>query len=806
MTFNAHHTSRQPQADGRLEKFHLKLALEAANMGIWEWNLQTGEVRWSENVERIIGLKNKFDGKAQTYLDNIVEEDRDFVAQTINHALKNKIDFSVEHRVVLKGDVIRWIEGNGKIIFDDGGKALSLTGTVRDITDRKNNEEQLQHRDTLFATLAHVTSEFIQHANWEDAILSVLQSLGEMMRVDRVYIFQNDFTETGTIETSSQRFEWSSSHAEPQINNPELQNLPIAVFPGIDLMLKNKPFHSVVKNIDDKGLRELLEGQSIVSILIFPIYVKQKFWGFIGFDDCTTERNWSELEFSVLHSFSPSLAAAIERKLSVEALAHSEVSYRNLFDTVGEAIYVHDFNGTILDVNQRVLELYGYTKDELVGQTPAIFMAEGMNDLETIARKFQEVIAGTPQTFEWWGKKKNGEIFLKEVHTNRGFYFGKAVIIATAWDITERRKIENEIRESELRFRTLQQASFGGIGLHDKGKIIDCNKGLCDITGYSYEELIGMNGFNLIAPEWQETVKKNVISGYDKPYDVEGTRKDGSRYFLEIQGKEIPYRGTTIRVTEFRDITMRKMAEEKIKEQNIRLTHLAEDLTKKNDQLEEFTQIVSHNLRSPAGNIVSLLNLFEQSGSDEEKTEYFRLLKQTGDSILLSLNELNEVLKIKQNRDIERQHVRLAEALENAKKMLTGKIMELSARINADFDNAPVVYFPPIYLESIFLNLLSNSLKYNNPNHALLITLKSAETDQEVILTVTDNGLGINLEKYGHQIFKMRKTFHYHPEARGIGLFLVKNQVEAMGGSIAVQSVENKGTTFTIRFKKTNQP
>ena len=135
--------ANKQQEDSKLQQFHLKLALDAANLGIWDWNLQTGGVRWSDNVEQIIGLKNKFDGKAQTYLNSIIEEDRAFVAETINNAIKNKIDFSVEHRVLLKGDVIRWIEGNGKVIFDDSGRALSLTGTVRDVTDRKKNEEEI---------------------------------------------------------------------------------------------------------------------------------------------------------------------------------------------------------------------------------------------------------------------------------------------------------------------------------------------------------------------------------------------------------------------------------------------------------------------------------------------------------------------------------------------------------------------------------------------------------------------------------------------------------------------------------------
>jgi PAS domain S-box-containing protein len=786
----------------KLQQFHLKLALDAANMGIWDWNIQAGEVRWTENVEKILGSMNTYDGRAQFYLKSIVDEDREYVTVTINQAIRRRIDFAVEHRVRLQDGSIRWIEGNGNVIYDESGKAQTLTGTVKDITDRKKTEEELKQRDQLFATLAHVTSEFILYANWEDAIPAVLQSVGEMINVDRVYIFQNDAFQENENITSCQRFEWSSTGSTSQALNPELQHLPISDLPVSELLTEKKPYYALVREIENDALKTLLQGQGIVSILIFPIFVQQHFWGFIGFDDCTRERHWSELEFSVLHSFSSSLAGAIERKQSVEALAKSEQSYRKLFDTVGEAIFVHDFNGIILDVNQRVIELYGYTKEELKGQTPAIFMAEGMNDLEALSLKFQEVINGIPQTFEWWGKKRNGEIFLKEVHTSKGLYFGKEVIIATAWDITERRKYENEIRESEQRFRMLQQASFGGIGLHDKGKIIDCNMGLCTITGYSYEELIGMDGFTLIAPEWQETVKQNVYNGHDRPYDVEGIRKDGSRYFLEIQGKQIPFKGKTIRVTEFRDITSRKMAEEKIREQNIQLKHITEDLTRKNDQLEEFTQIVSHNLRSPAGNVVTLLNLYEQSPSESEKLEYFSLIKQTGNSILVSLNELNEVLKIKQNHDIHCQHIGFADALNTAKNMLTGKIMELSASIRTSFDLAPVVYFPAIYLESIMLNLLSNALKYNNPEKPLVIDVSSREVENYVMLTVCDNGLGINLEKYGHQIFKMRKTFHYHPEARGIGLFLVKNQVEALGGTIAVDSKENSGTTFTIQFKK----
>ncbi|MRR14348.1 PAS domain S-box protein, partial [archaeon] len=146
-------------------------------------------------------------------------------------------------------------------------------------------------------------------------------------------------------------------------------------------------------------------------------------------------------------------------------------------------------------------------------------------------------------------------------------------------DITKRKLAEEALRESEIRFRTLHEASFGGIGIHDKGVILDCNQGLSNISGYTIDELIGMNGLNLIAPEWRDHVMQKIVSGYEKPYDVEGLRKDGTIYSLEIRGKNMPYRGHTVRVTEFRDITDRKMAEDALRDSEERLRNIIENST-----------------------------------------------------------------------------------------------------------------------------------------------------------------------------------------------------------------------------------
>jgi PAS domain S-box-containing protein len=370
-------------------------------------------------------------------------------------------------------------------------------------------------------------------------------------------------------------------------------------------------------------------------------------------------------------------------------------------------------------------------------------------------------------------------------------------------DVTERIKSEESLRDSEQRFRTLQEASFGGIGLHDQGRIIDCNQGLCDLSGYSHEELKGKNGLDLIAPEYRDFVIDKIRSGYDKTYDVEGIRKDGSRYFLEIRGKNIPFEGKSIRVTEFRDITDRKRVEEKIVEQTTRLASVAEDMKRKNNQLEEFTQIVSHNLRSPVGNILTLLSFYEGAESEGEKAEYISLLKEAAGTTLVMLNELNDILKIKQTKNIEKQDLKFEKVMQQIRTMMNARITELGAEIVTDFSAAPDISYPTIYLESILLNLLDNALKYYCPGRPPRVEVNTSINQQgNIILEIKDNGVGINLQRYGHQVFKLRKTFHHHPESRGIGLFMIKNQIEAMGGEITISSKENEGTSFFINFNK----
>lgn len=735
-------------------KIRYDMIVAASGQVIYDYDLSSGEILWSGNIEQVLGYTAVEMGDINTWGDLIHPDDREETFRKLELAQQHVRKFDVLYRFRKKNGDYLALHDIGFFMSNAENEPYRMLGTMQDISEKMNSQEAIRKSDLFRETVTNAMPGVIYVVELETSATiyanrSLLSFLGYTPE---------------EIESLGTGFMKSLTHPD------DYRRLPTWGYEKIGTV-KESHYRMLHRNGE---------------------------WRWFISRDSPFQHDDSGRVTQVI-----GLAQDItESKLAEQRLLESEQSYRELFETVGEAIYIQDLDGTFIDVNRGACMMYGYRKEEFIGKTPAFLSADGRNDFEQLANIVQNATQGVQQVFEWWGKKKNGDVFLKEVRINKGTYFGKDILIATAFDITEQRKVVDALRESEQRFRTLQQASFGGIGLHDQGYILDCNQGLCDISGYSYSELVGSNGLELIAPEWRPVVIENITNGREKTYDVEGIRKDGTRYFLEIQAKNIPYQGRTIRVTEFRDITDRKKSEEKIIEQNAKLLALTDDLKRKNEQLEEFTQIVSHNLRSPVGNILTLLSFFEGAASEEERSEYLKLLKESGGLTLNTLHELNDVLKIKQNKNIEKQDLSFEEIFTVVKSMLSANITETGATVRGNFSGAPRIQYPRIYLESILLNLLSNALKYISPERPPVIEFKTYYYNGHLMLEASDNGLGLNLDRYGHQVFKLRKTFHRHPESRGIGLFMIKNQIEVMGGEITLRSIEHEGTTFYVNFTR----
>jgi signal transduction histidine kinase len=248
----------------------------------------------------------------------------------------------------------------------------------------------------------------------------------------------------------------------------------------------------------------------------------------------------------------------------------------------------------------------------------------------------------------------------------------------------------------------------------------------------------------------------------------------------------------------------RIQAENKIIKTNKNLEKTVVDrtihLTNQNKQLEDFAHIISHNLRGPVSNLNSILQFYKESETMEEKNELMGMFEKTVNNIGSTLNELLEVVSIRHQSKNEKEKVVFETTISKITEAFQGQILKSKAIITTDFSRVPEIEYSSTYLESIMQNLLSNALKYCATDRTPTVHFETNKINDNIELTVSDNGLGIDLSKNKAQIFGLHKTFHQHPEAKGIGLFLTKAQVEAMGGKISVDSELNKGTTFRIIF------
>ncbi|RRJ92586.1 sensor histidine kinase [Flavobacterium macacae] len=252
-------------------------------------------------------------------------------------------------------------------------------------------------------------------------------------------------------------------------------------------------------------------------------------------------------------------------------------------------------------------------------------------------------------------------------------------------------------------------------------------------------------------------------------------------------------------VVVFAYVKIRQNAKQLLIEKTIQ-ENLMDELIVQNQQLNDFANITSHNLRSPASNITALIATIEENSTVDEYKMIFDMLKKVAQNLNESLNQLMEVLHIKKNKLIDKEVLTFQKIYSKTLESLQGEILKSKAVIKADFSAVGEIEYSKIYLESIFHNLISNALKYRDLVRIPEITIQTEKKNNHIFLHVADNGLGIDLEKNGHKIFGMHQIFHNHPDAKGIGLFMTKTQIESMKGKISVSSEASVGTTFTVMF------
>jgi len=223
--------------------------------------------------------------------------------------------------------------------------------------------------------------------------------------------------------------------------------------------------------------------------------------------------------------------------------------------------------------------------------------------------------------------------------------------------------------------------------------------------------------------------------------------------------------------------------------------------TEHNNKLKNFAHIVTHNLKQHTANFESLLEFYNDTDSAKEKEDIMTHLKALSQSLTKTIVNLHDVVHVQNNKSNKIKKIFIAEEIDHILELLKLVIIENNATIHNNIHPKLFLYYNSSYFESIIQNLLSNALKYKHPDRDPVITIGCAYDRKEFKLIISDNGVGVDLEKFGNDIFGLYKTFHHNDDAEGVGLYLIKNQIESFGGSITVDSKVGVGTTFTITAK-----
>lgn len=334
------------------------------------------------------------------------------------------------------------------------------------------------------------------------------------------------------------------------------------------------------------------------------------------------------------------------------------------------------------------------------------------------------------------------------------------------------------------------------------GDWIKVNDSICGLFGYTRNELFNMNIENIVFREdlgVHATKYERLMQGKINRYRVRQRyfHKDGSIIWVLISVSLInnPDGSPSQMIWQFSDVTSRKLNQDKLK---LMLSVVREQ----NERLTAFADIITHNLRSHSGNLMTIKGFLEEEFSFLNKNESFELLTNAIENLEETVSHLTEVAKIKQVDSQELEILNLYDYVEKAIYTVTAYAKNTKTTIINNIDEELNIKGIPAYLDSIVLNFLTNAIKYRSEDREPQIELDSSVDNGNAILSISDNGMGIDMEKYGKKLFQLYKTFHSNKDAIGFGLFITKNHIESLGGKVEVASEVGVGTEFSIFLKR----
>ena len=508
------------------QKERLNNIIEGTNLGTWEWNVQTGETIFNEKWANIIGytLEEISPVSIETWMKFAHPDDLEESGILLNKHFMSELDYyHFESRIKHKNLGWIWVLDRGKVVsWTEDGKPEWMYGTHQDISKRKELDEKLTSSERRLSTFSSVIGEAVFFSD-KGICIETNESAIKMFG----YSYDEIIGKFGTYFIA-----------------PENKEL-----------VKNNMLSGYAKPYDVLAIKK--DGS--------------KFWCELS----GRNFNYKDKDIRVTSLIDISVRKQHEKELNIanEKIEESEERFEIVIQAAQTGVWDWNIETNESYFSPRWCEILGYSFDdkELEHTHKSWVNRIHKEDYDRVMHEFDlHLKEDKPYNVDYRHLHKSGEY---RWQNSKGKAIrnetGKAVrVVGRISDITKQKTAELALKESETRFKALHNASFGGISIHDKGIILDCNKGLSDMTGYSVEELIGMDGLLLIAEQSRDSVMKNISSAYEKPYEAVGLRKNGTEFPLRLEGRNIPYKGKMARTVEFRDITERKQYELEIIQAN----------------------------------------------------------------------------------------------------------------------------------------------------------------------------------------------------------------------------------------------
>ena len=752
----------------------LRLGLQAARMGTWDWNILENQIIWSSNMEALFGLApGEFDGSYEQFVAMLHPDDRDRVLDAINSAVTSGVNYDIEFRVLYPDGTIRWALSQGKVFYDASGQAIRMSGVDLDISDRKRSEIEI-HRS-------------------ESQVRRIL---------DNLFSFVGMMTPDGTlIEANRTALEAASLSAADVLGKP----FPDAYWWAYDAEIQAQLWAAI---------RQASAGETVR----YDVQIRLGEDQFIIIDFCLAPLLYDsgEVEFLI-----PSGIDITDRIRAKEALQQSEEFKNLVLESSSDCIKVLDLDARLLYVNTggmcllEIDDLTPYLNSEWLCFWPG----EHQQTAEaafTVAKsgevgKFQgfcPTVKGTPK---WW------DVVVTPMRNDAGQV---VQVLATSRDVTERKRTEEELRQKNAILDVINESAPTPIFVKDRqGRIIYANPATLAALRKTAAEVIGRYDSDLYpSPEDAAKVMENdqriMASGQ---MEVVEESTDGIHIFLGMKAPYYNEAGEVIGLIGIsNDITDRVQVErdhERILQQ--KQAALAES-ERVNRIKDEFLAVLSHELRSPLNPILGWTKLLQTRKLDAAKTiTALETIERNAKAQCQLIDDLLDMARVLRGKlSLNTAPVDLLLVIESAIDTVQTAAISKSIQIHPMLSDIRPVSGDAVRLQQIIWNLLTNAVKFTPSGGRIDIRLE--QIDNQAQITITDTGKGISPDFLPHIFESFRQedaSVTRNHGGLGLGMAIVYQLVEAHGGTVTADSPgEGKGAAFTVRLPllnaslKKNQP